>query len=390
LLSREFLTLGLATMLFFAGMGASNPLLPKFVVDELGGSETSAGFVMGTFAVAALVTRSSFGRMGGRKGSRRLMVIGTLLGALGMVVVSVAGSLAVAILSRLILGTAQAALMTGATVLAIELAPPARRGEAASYVLVSFHLGLGLGPVAAEKLLAATSYRTVWLVLAAMMVAGTLVASALPHRPGDRDAPPAPWIHPAGLAPGMSAAFGIVAFVTFSTFVPLYARTLGMEDVGAVFMVASISIAVARLVFGKVPDLIGPIRSDTIALVLTAAGAVIAAGWAAVPGIYAAAAVLAAGMSLQTPSLIPVAVYGVPDHERASAMATFTMFMDLSVALTGPVMGLVVAGLGYRAAFLTGGAMAIAAIVVVFTKLAPHWASAQLSHPRENREVAPS
>lgn len=373
LITPEFLVLAAATMLYFVGMGASNPLIPKFVVDELDGSEAIAGVVMGTFAVSALVTRSWFGRLGDRRGARRLMVIGCILAALSLAMMVVTTTVGVAIVARLVYGAGQASLMTGATVLAIDLAPESRRGEAASYILVAFHLGLGLGPLGGEALLEASSYGFVWATLAVLSLAGAAVAMFLPHRPGDPDAPPSPWIHPAAITPGVVSAFGIAAFVAFSVFVPLYGREIGLDKVGGVFMVASISIAVVRLAFGRAPDVLGPIRACTIALGLTVAGAVVIAAWETIAGVYVAAVVLAGGMALQTPSLIPVAVEGVDPRQRSSAMATFTMFLDLSVALVGPLVGLVVAGAGYRTAFLTGGLMSAIALVVLHVRLAPRW-----------------
>lgn len=373
LLSREFLTLAAATTLYFFGMGASNPLMPKFVVDELGGTEATAGFVMGSFAVAALATRVGFGRLGDRRGARRLMVIGCITSALGLSLLLVTDTVALAIGSRLLMGTAQAAAMTGSTVLAIDLAPESRRGEAASYILVAFHLGLGFGPVIGEAILNASSYDTVWLTLAALALVGAAVSMLLPHRPGDPDAPPSPWIHPSGLAPGAVAAFGIVGFVTFSTFIPLYGPEIGLERIGLVFTVASLSIAAVRIVFGAAPDRLGPIRAGSLALAFSALGSVIVALWSVPAGVFVAAAVLAGGMALQTPSLIPVVVEGIEPNERSSAMATFTMLMDVSVALTAPLIGLIVSGVGYRTAFLTSGATSLIGLVVLWTRLAPRW-----------------
>jgi MFS family permease len=373
LLSREFLTLGVATMLYFFGMGATNPLMPKFVVDELGGTEATAGFVMGTFAIAALLTRVFFGRLGDRRGARRLMVIGCITSAAGLGLLLVTDTVALAVASRLLMGTAQAAAMTGSTVLAIDLAPESRRGEAASYILVSFHLGLGIGPVIGEAILNASSYDVVWATLGAFALVGAGVSMLLPHRPGDGDGPPSPWIHPKGIAPGGVAALGIVGFVTFSTFVPLYAETVGLERIGLVFTVASLSIAAVRIAFATLPDRLGPIRACSLALAFSAAGSGIVALWGAQAGVFVAAAVLAGGMALQTPSLIPVAVDGIEPRERSSAMATFTMLMDVSVALTAPLIGLIVHGVGYRTAFLVSGATSLLALGVLYGVLAPAW-----------------
>jgi MFS family permease len=373
LVSREFVIVAIATVLYFLGLGAVNPLMPQFVVDELGGSEFVAGLVMGVFAVSALVTRSWFGRMGDRRGARRLIVLGCLLAAVSMLVLLVTTTVALAIVARLVLGAAQAAVITGSTALAIDLAPVSRRGEAASYILVAFHLGLGLGPVGAEVLRDAMSYDAVWVIVGGLALLGAAVAMLLPVRRGDPSAAPSPWIHPSGIAPGLVAAFGLVAFVAFTTFVPLYSREIGLEKVGTVFMVASISIAVARIAFARVPDLLGPIRTGTIALSVTILGALTLALWNTIPGVYASAVVLAAGLSLQTPSMIAVAVHGVADNQRTSAIATFTMFMDLSVAVTGPLIGLIVSGTSYRIAFLTAVCTTVVALLVLYRNLAPRW-----------------
>jgi MFS family permease len=373
LLSREFMILALSTTLYFVGMGASNPLMPKFVVDELGGSEATAGLVMGSFAVAALATRSPFGRLGDRRGARLLMLIGCGLSTVGMLVLTVTEHVPTAIGARLILGAAQAAVMTGATTLAIDMSPESRRGEAASYILVSFHMGLGLGPVMGELIRDRFSYDAAWIALAGASAAGGMVASTLPRRDGNPDAPPSPWIHPAGIAPGMVAGFAIVAFVAFSTFIPLYADEIGLQQVGAVFTVSSVAIAVARIAFGKAPDILGPIRAATLSIGLTIVGSVVVSLWAAPAGVFVAAAIMAGGMSMQTPSMIPVAVLGVPSHERSSALATFTMFMDVAVALTGPLIGLIVSGVGYRVAFSTTIVTSLIALVLVHTNMAPRW-----------------
>ncbi len=370
-MSGEFVILSTATALYFFGMGAANPLLPTFVVDELGGTEATAGLVMGSFAVAALVTRSPFGRLGDRRGARRLMLIGCWLSAVGMLALTVTENVPMAIGARLILGAAQGALMTGATTLAVDLAPDSRRGEAASYILVAFHLGLGLGPLLGVYIRDQASYDAAWVVLAGASALGALVAAQLPRRGGNLDAPPGPWIHPAGVAPGLVAGFGIVAMVAISTFVPLYAGEIGLESVGLVFTVSSISIAAVRIVFSRLPDRIGSVRAASISLVFTIVGATIVTVWASPAGVFVGVAVLAGGMSMQTPALIPVAVEGVPPHERSSALATFTMFMDVSVALTGPLIGLIVSGAGYRVAFSTTIGMTLVALVLVHTTMAP-------------------
>lgn len=373
LLSREFLILGASTMAFFAAMGASNPVLPRFVDDELGGSEAVVGFVLGSMAIASLLSRPLFGRLGDRRGARLLMIVGTLIGAVAFALLAIVGSIPGAIGARLPMGAAQAAVMTGSTTLAIDLAPVERRGEAASYILVAFHFGLGLGPILGEAVLGEGDFDRVWLVLCALCILGTGAALALPKRSGDQASAPGSLLHPRGVVPGIVIGFAMMAFIGFSVFVPLYAEEIGVDKVGPVFLVASVSVAVVRITLGKVPDRLGPIRATALALVAIAFGSALLAAWQAAGGLYVGAIVLAGGGALVMPAMVPAAIDDVPPNRRSSAMATFTMFIDIAVAVTGPLFGLVVAGAGYRSAFLASiGTTAIAAVVLRFV-LAPQW-----------------
>jgi hypothetical protein len=57
LMTPEFWALTAASSIYFAGSGILNALMPTFVVDELGGSEATAGTVMGVLAISALAMR---------------------------------------------------------------------------------------------------------------------------------------------------------------------------------------------------------------------------------------------------------------------------------------------------------------------------------------------
>lgn len=373
LMTREFATLMLAASIYFLATGAVNALLPKFVVDELGGTEATAGFVMGSAAFSALATRIWFGRTADRRGARRILVLGAGLGAVAFIMLAAASTLTGAVSARLMLGASGAAMVTGATMLGIQLAPATRRSQAAALVLVSFHAGMGLGPIFAEWLLAARSYVWVWLLAGGVSITSGGVAMLLSFRPGDPDAEPSPMIHRNALLPGVVTLFGVFAFNGFMTFLPLYAREVGMADAGLAFLVASATMVLIRTTLGRVPDVIGPIRAGSGALVLTVGAMILVALWATPTGLIIGAALVAAGLSLQSPSFIAIAVDGVSDRERGSAMATFTAFYDVAGAIVGPMLGLIVINAGYQPAFLTTAALAAVGLIVLHLVVAPRW-----------------
>lgn len=374
LMTPEFWALTVASSIYFAGSGILNALMPTFVVDEIGGTEATAGTVMGVLAISALASRPFFGRLADRHGARRILLLGAAISGLSMVVLLVTpASLPAAIASRLVLGAGGAAMFTGAAVRSIELAPANRRSQAASFILISVHVGLGLGPILGVRLLNRFGYDQVWLAVLVLCAIGGAVTLLLTATPREVVGEPPPLIHRNALLPGLVTLFGVFSFNGFITFASLYGREVGVQDVSLIFTVLSGSIVVVRLFGGRIPDIVGPIVAGTGALMVTIVAALMVAFWATPTGVFVGAVMLSIGLSLQSPAFIPLAVDGVPDNERGSAMATFTGFYDVANALVGPVLGLIVAGVGYRSAFSFTALTALIALVLLNTVVAPRW-----------------
>ncbi len=104
--------------------------------------------------------------------------------------------------------------------------------------------------------------------------------------------------------------------------------------------------------------------------------------WSTPTGLFVGAGLIALGLSMQSPSFIVIAVDGVSDRERGSAMATYTAFFDLANALVGPIMGLIVTWSGYRSAFLVAAGVTLVALILTRVVLAPRWYAA---HPPDDR-----
>lgn len=372
LLGREFLTLGLAAMLAFSSMGAVNPVLPRFIRDDLGGSDAQVGLVLGSMAFSAIAIRPFLGRLGDRRGLRLLIQLGAVLTALGLLANLLVDSVTMAIPARLLVGAGQAALMTGGTTMAVNLAPEHRRGEATSYILVSFHFGLAFGPLVGELLLDATSFATVWVAAGLLALAGSFVATFLPRRSAIGVDPDAGLFHGPSVKPGITMGMGVLAFAGFQAFLVLFAESIDLERVAPVFLVSSLTIVVVRVFGAQLPDRLGPVRGGSVALFLIAAGLALVSVWQTPAGLYVATLVNGVGSALLFPSLAPAAVNGVPENRRASALATFTLFIDLGSAFGAPAFGVISSATSYGSAFAVGAAVCLASLAYLRLVLAPH------------------
>lgn len=88
-----------------------------------------------------------------------------------------------------------------------------------------------------------------------------------------------------------------------------------------------------------------------------------------------------AGFSLVFPALGVVAVKAVPQHNQGAALATYTVFMDLSLGITGPLAGLLMAWTGIPTIYLAAAGLVMAALLLGWRlKNGPRWLNRRPLH----------
>ena len=184
LITPAFVTLIASGLCYSTAVGVMIPVLPLFVVDELGASATAVGVAVGLFSVTALLLKPVAGRAADRWGRRALLVGGSAL-----FTIVVAGHLLVSeywalVGLRVLLGAAEAVTFVAGVAALTDLAPPERLGEAISYDSVGLFLGIAFGPIIGEWLLGQGGFPTAWAGAVALGGAATLLATRLPSSAG--------------------------------------------------------------------------------------------------------------------------------------------------------------------------------------------------------------
>lgn len=378
IITGRFVLVTLATFAYYLCVGVLVPTLPVFIENGLGSGEAMVGAAMVVFSLAAVLCRPALTFVGTRFGRRSLMGWGAVLGAVSALMLVVVDEAWQVIPARILMGVGEAAVFVGAATLAVELTPDGRKAESASYLSVAVFGGISVGPIVGEwamgvvpesaRGLQSGSFDRVFVITAIAAALCGVVSLALPAFVGDRPAPEstrARFLHPRATMPGIVMALGFASWTAFNTFVPGYAKELGLSGSSLFFAVYSVLCLVIRLFGARLPERVGLVRSVAAAMFFVLVGPLAIFVLASPTGLVLGTVFFAFGVSFIYPSLLAIAVEGVDEGERVQVVASFTMFFEVGSAAGALFLGISGQLFGKRSTFLVAVVFAALGMVAL-------------------------
>jgi len=362
-------------------IGLPLAVLPGYVHDVMGFSAFWAGLVISLQYFATLISRPHAGRYADLLGPKKVVVFGLCGAFLSGLSYLLAGfstgagvfSLLLLCLGRVILGVGQSFAGTGATLWGVGVVGSVHIGRVISWNGIATYGAMALGAP-----LGVMCYRyggLPGLSLTIMGVALLAILLALP-RPKVKASKGKPLPFRAVLGRvwlfGMALALGSAGFGVIATFITLYYDAKGWDGAAFALTLFSVAFVGARLLFPNGINRFGGLNVAMLCFVVETLGLVLVGlavdPWMAKLGVFLAGA----GFSLVFPALGVDAVKAVPQHNQGSALATYTVFMDLSLGVTGPLAGLLMAWSGVSVIYLAAaGLVAIALLLTWLLKKRP-------------------
>ncbi|MCX6389381.1 MAG: MFS transporter [Solirubrobacterales bacterium] len=366
-----FLPVFSSLLLTFCAVGATLPILPRYVKGPIGGGDVEVGLVIGAYAFAAILARPIGGRFGDRRGRRPVMIAGVLMTAIAGGIYAVPMGIPGLVLTRMLLGVGEGIVFTSGAAWVADLADASNRGRLVGLYGLSIWSGLSIGPLIGEGIFQATgSYDAVWIFCALAPLAALPLLIKIPN---DRNPNPKSAQHSGlgsffpreAIRPGLSMMVGCLGFAAIASFLVLMLDNRGIGHGALAFAAFAISVVVSRFLFGSIPDRIGGRNAAIGAALVEMVGLLLIAVAGSLPVVLVASATIGVGFSLLFPSLALLVLDEVDADRRGAAMGAFTSFFDVGVALGSPLVGIAASAGGYPAAFEVGavGALLSAAIV---------------------------
>ena len=362
-----------AVLIGFLVIGAALPVLPLHVRDGLGFGPVMVGIVAGCQFAAALIARIWAGQTADTRGSKWAVMVGLLGAALAGVFYLLslsfldlpAISIGVLLAGRAVLGGAESFIITGATTWGLARLGAHNSGKVIAWMgtamFAAFAAGAPLGTALYEAGgFGAISSATIVAPLLTLIVIAPLRPAATSRKggPGILSVASRIWL------PGLGAALSSVGFGAIVAFGSLLFANHGWMPVWLAFSAYAVSLIVARMLFGHLPDQIGGATVALLFVLIEAAGLALMFAASGTKTATLGAALTGFGYSLVFPALGVEAVRRAPPESRGVAMGAYTACLDIALGVSAPALGVMASRTGLGFVFLASAAIVLGAAAV--------------------------
>jgi MFS transporter, DHA1 family, multidrug resistance protein len=360
---------------------ARSPVLPRFA-ESLGAAPELIGIIVAASTVTGVLFKLPAGALSDILGRRRVMLLGAVFFAVPPFVYPFVTDAGALLAVRFVHGFATAIFAPVASAYVAGLGEAAR-GARLGWFSSANDLGATAGPLIGGLILYATaSFATSYLLVGVLGVLAlgmtlllpetepktTLSASSLTARTAEfRDALRAVITTPAVLTAAAVEATMYLGFGAFLGFLPLYARSAGLND-GAIAVVLALQLTVALLakpITGNISDRLGRKPVIVLGLFASATALPLIFRMTSFAGLVAVVPLLGLGVAAVTPATNALIADLVAARRLGTGMGVFGTIWDVGEA-AGPILaGILIGQIGYEPAFDVIAAI-IAAVAVAF------------------------
>lgn len=364
------------TFIGYLIIGLSLAVLPIFIHQELGFSAVIAGLIISLQYLTTFMLRGYSGKIVDTKGPKPAIIKSMTFFAISGLVMIVAYyfkfnpiiCLAFLILIRLVTGAAEG--MVGASPInwAILSVGGEHTATCISYNGVASYGGLAIGAPLGVLIINYSNFYVLGIFIVILSLLGYFLAKTKENKLGVQSKDQESFWKVLGkVTPyGLTLALGGLGFATISTFMTLYYEFHNWTNGALCLTVFGVAFIVTRLVFSNAISKYGGFNVAIVSLVVEALGLLII--WLSNDATLAliGAGIAGFGFSLVFPSMGVVAMKVVPSSNQGSALAGYGLFIDISLGITGPLVGFIADYYGMQYIFLFSTIIVLIGLLLSF------------------------
>lgn len=366
LFTKNFVLTTLSTAALFTSFYFLLVTLPTYIRDELGGSKSQIGLIIGVFTISAVLLRPHLGRAVDRRGRKNILIAGLLVFLLSMLLYDYTASVASLLMLRVLHGIGWGAATTAAITLIADIAPVHRRGEAMGVYGMAANVAMAAAPVLSWILLQSYNYSTLFAAGAAIALVSLIVV--LPVSETVVVHPKTPLFNREAFFPSALMFTVTVTYGSIVSFLPLFIEQQGiMANPGIFFTVFAVTLIIIRVLAGKLSDIKGRRFVLVPGMILVTLGLWLLSTADSLWIFLASALLYGLGFGSVHPALMALLVDRVSVQGRGAAMGTFSAAFDLGIGVGSILLGIVLQFAGFTVMYLLSGLIVLAGTVWFIT-----------------------
>ncbi len=379
-LTKEYLIICFITVFIRLGMHEKMAAMPLYVVD-LNYSKTATGLMMTVYTISALLLRPIAGQFIDKYGRKNMLLFGTVLFTLTTFPVGMTQSLLLLYVLQALSGIGFSFLSVAWTTIVTDIVPESRLADGLGYYGLTATLAQALAPTIALWTIVSYGYRLNFILVGIVCVIAIFMIFLVNYEKNhsyietrrkaikekqeeDRWGFVNKLVERNALYP--SLIMGLIAFVYASTatFLLPLAKQDSIENIGLYFTVRAISIAVSRVLAGKLTKKYNNRIIVTFSIISLLFGVLGVFVFKNITALLIVGFIYGFGFGMSSVVLNVGAVLNTPRVRRAAANATFYLAMDAGFGLGSVVWGVVGDVVGLRFMFLVASIFCIGVFMI--------------------------
>ena len=331
---------------------------------HLGGDNSISGLLFGLFMLVAILFRPLFAALIDDKSRRMVLIIGGVISFFISLSYVLAFSVGLLLVLRSLHGIGFSATTNASGTIVSDIVPKSRLAEGVGFFGLSNTLATAVGPALTLYIIQYFSYNVLFLVSSFIgliaLVCGLFIdyekykpksETKLSDRKVKRGIADI-MFEKSALPAALVTIFIFVAMGATMTFIPTYALSLGIEDIGLYFIVNSIALLFTRIVGGKLADKYGDTVVMLPGLITIALSFVVLAYATSLTGFVISGILYGLGLGFVDPILSAIMIKLCPIDRRGAGNSTLFTAKDIGGGFGAVIWGFISLNAGFRPVYL--------------------------------------
>lgn len=382
--TKYFMMIGIVSLVLntcFNMMMATLPVYAK----SLGGNNATSGLITGVFIGSALIFRPVMGHLVDTRGRQLILIIGAVIFVIISISYSFASGIGILLVMRFLQGIGFSAYTNACGTMISDIVPIGRLAEGIGFFGMAGALATAIGPALGLSIIAKSSYKVLFITGALLSIVGLIFSFFIDYeRKNNRRTAVSKdnknikgttslkikkkggLIEKSSLPSALVILFIALVLGSITTFIPIYAASRGIKNIGIYFTVYASALVFVRFFSGRTADRYGYNVVVLPGLILLVLSFIVLAFAHSLPAFLLSGALYGIGYGAAQPTVYAILIKLCPLDRRGVGNSTFYLTMDLGSGSGAVIWGILSQAFGFTFVYLC---CAVCAALAIFSYL---------------------